>query len=50
MQNLIGGKYEKVELIGKGGFSKIYKVFNLSDNKYYVLKRIELKDKDKNEF
>ena len=50
MQNLIGAKYEKLKLIGKGAFGKIYKVFDFFNNKNYALKRIKLKDIDEDEF
>ena len=46
-------KYEKNNLIGKGGFSDVYKVINNKDNKYYALKfisNIENKEKYKEEY
>lgn len=33
-------KYEKLELLGRGGSSKVYKVKSLSDNRLYALKKV----------
>ncbi|CAX40384.1 serine/threonine-protein kinase, putative [Candida dubliniensis CD36] len=40
---IINGKsYEKLELIGKGGSSKVYRVRSLNNNCVYALKKVEL--------
>ena len=33
-------EYEKIELLGRGGSSKVYKVKNVNNNKIYALKRV----------
>lgn len=35
-------QYEKLELIGRGGSSKVYKCKNLENNKLYAIKRVSL--------
>ena len=36
--------YVEVEILGRGSFGTAYKVLNLSDNKHYVLKEIEVEN------
>ena len=43
--------YEKKEILGQGSYGLVYKVLNLKDKKYYVLKQIfigKLKDEEIN--
>ncbi|SCU96370.1 LAFA_0G05974g1_1 [Lachancea sp. 'fantastica'] len=41
-----GIEYEKLELLGRGGTSKVYKVRNSSNNKVYALKRVSFDEFD----
>ena len=40
---LINETYQVIKKIGQGAFSKVYKVINLKNNKYYALKQIRNK-------
>ena len=40
-------KYEIIKKLGKGGFGRVLQVKNKSDNKYYALKEIIIKDEMK---
>ncbi len=39
--NIDSHEYKIVEEIGEGGFSKVYKVLNKEDNKFYAIKVIK---------
>lgn len=39
-------EYEKLELIGKGGSSKVYKVKKITNNKIYAIKEVNLEEFD----
>ncbi|KAM3161663.1 Protein kinase domain-containing protein [Lachancea thermotolerans] len=41
-----GTEYEKLELLGRGGSSKVYKVKNVANNKVYALKRVSFDEFD----
>ncbi|CEP64520.1 serine/threonine/tyrosine protein kinase MPS1 LALA0_S12e00738g [Lachancea lanzarotensis] len=41
-----GTEYEKLELLGRGGTSKVYKVRNSANNKVYALKRVSFDEFD----
>ncbi|SCV03724.1 LANO_0G05864g1_1 [Lachancea nothofagi CBS 11611] len=41
-----GTEYEKLELLGRGGSSKVYKVKNATNNKVYALKRVSFDEFD----
>lgn len=41
-----GTEYEKLELLGRGGTSKVYKVKNANNNKVYALKRVSFDEFD----
>ena len=42
-------KYKIIEKLGEGSFGAAYKVLNLDDNNIYVIKRILLKNTQKEE-
>ena len=42
---IFNNKYEQKEIIGRGGFGIIYKVFDNKNNKFYTLKFISNKFK-----
>ena len=42
-------QYEYIKELGKGGFGKVIQVLNKSDNKYYAIKEIEIKEGIKDE-
>ncbi|CAD7705182.1 unnamed protein product [Ostreobium quekettii] len=42
-----GRKYHKLELIGRGGFSKVYKVLDPQNHMIYALKRCSMDARDK---
>ena len=46
MENHFGNKFELIQSLGKGTFCQVYKIKNKYDNKYYVLKKIELNDEE----
>lgn len=43
-----GTEYEKMELLGRGGTSKVYKVKSIANNKIYALKRVSFDEFDDN--
>ena len=43
-----GKKYEIIKILGQGGFGRVIQVKNKSDNKYYAIKEIIIKDEMKN--
>ena len=40
-------QYQIIKELGKGGFGKVYQVLNKSDNKYYAIKQISIKEETK---
>jgi len=46
-KSIIEEDYEKIELIGKGGFGKVYKVRGVKSNKEYAMKVIDLEEETK---
>jgi len=40
--NRYGLEYEEIEIVGKGGYGKVYKVKHKLDNAYYAVKRINI--------
>ena len=40
-------QYQIIKELGQGGFSKVYQALNLSDNKYYAIKEITIKEETK---
>lgn len=42
---LINDTYQIIKYIGSGAFSKVYKVVNLKNNKYYALKQLKCQEK-----
>lgn len=45
-QTVNKNQYQRLELIGKGGSSKVYRVLRLRDYKQFALKRVELNSAD----
>ena len=41
-------QYQIIKELGQGGFSKVYQALNISDNKYYSIKDITIKEETKN--
>lgn len=41
-----GHQYQRLELIGKGGSSRVYRVLRCKDNKQFALKKVELQSLD----
>ena len=45
--NINDKEFKIIEELGKGGFGRVNKVLNKSDNKYYAIKEIPIKDETK---
>ena len=39
-------RYLTLELLGKGGFGEVYKCFDLEDNEYVAIKKVNIKEID----
>ena len=42
-------KYKVIQKLGQGSFGAAYKVMNIEDNNFYVIKQIKIKDASKKE-
>ena len=43
-----GIEYKIIKVLGKGGFGRVYQVLSVSDNKFYAIKKIPIKNETEN--
>ena len=43
-----GKEYKLIKVLGRGGFGRVYQVLSVSDNKFYAIKEIPIKNETEN--